>query len=112
MAHATQDSLDLGWSDEPHADTSQSSEPPSVPLDNSDDDEPTRVATSAAVAVAPAARADIDTAAALAADSAALDVPDAVMEALDASDIHDESDIHEEGARLTEPGLAPPPPTS
>ncbi len=112
VARATQDSLDLGWADEPHADTVQSSDPPAVPLDDSNDDEPTLVATLAAVAVVPATRADIDTASAVAADSPVLDVRDAVREALDASEIHDASDIHEEGARLTEPGLAPPPPTS
>jgi hypothetical protein len=118
VARATQDSLDLGWSDEPLADTVQGSEPSVVPLDNSDDDEPTRVATLAAAVVVPAARADIDVASALPAESVALDVPDAVIEALDASeihdvsDVHDASDIHEEGARLTEPGLAPPPLTS
>jgi hypothetical protein len=153
VARATQDSLDLGWSEEPLVDSVESSEPPAVPLDNSDDDEPTRVATLAA-AVVPAARADVDMASALRVDSAALDVPDAVIEALDpsviealdvpdaviealdpsviealdvpdaviealdASDVHDvsdiqdASDIHEEGARLTEPGLAPPPLTS
>jgi hypothetical protein len=99
VARATQDSLDLGWSDQPLSDTVPSPEQPAVPLDNLDDDEPTQVATSAAVIAA--VRADSDSAT-LPVDSAALDV----IEALDASD------IHEEGARLTEPGLAPPPPTS
>jgi hypothetical protein len=80
VARATQDSVDLGWSDPPLSDTIQGSDQPAVPLDNLDDDEPTRVATSAAAIV--------------------------VTEALDGSD------IHEEGARVTEPGLAPPPPTS
>ncbi|HTQ06336.1 MAG TPA: hypothetical protein VMI54_20890 [Polyangiaceae bacterium] len=88
VARATQDSLDLGWSDQPLSDTVHGSEETAVPLDNSDDDEPTRVAASAAAVVAPAVPADID------------------LEALDPGD------IHEEGARLTEPGLAPPPPTS
>ena len=79
VARAKQDSLDLGWSDPPLSDTVQSSEQPAVPLDNLDDDEPTRVATSAAAHAVPAI---------------------------------DEVDIHDEGARVTEPGLAPPPPTS
>jgi hypothetical protein len=83
VARETQDSVDLGWSEEPLPDTVQSSEQPAVPLEDSDDDEPTRVATSAAAVVAPAA-----------------------FDALEADDIHDE------GARVTEPGLAPPPPTS
>jgi hypothetical protein len=43
---------------------------------------------------------------ALPAGSAAHEVSAVVTEALDGSD------IHEEGARVTEPGLAPPPPTS
>jgi len=85
VARARQDSVDLGWSDPPLSDTIQASEQPAVPLDNSDDDEPTRVATSAAAIVVPAP---------------------VVTEALDGGDIHDE------GARVTEPGLAPPPPTS
>ena len=106
VARATQDSLDLGWSDQPLSDTVQGSEQPAVPLDNSDDDEPTRVAISAAAVVVPAARADLDRASALSPNSAVLDVPAVVTEALDTSD------SHEEGARVTEPGLAPPPPTS
>jgi hypothetical protein len=80
VARARQDSVDLGWSDPPPSDTLQRSEQPAVPLDNLDDDEPTRVATSAAAIVV--------------------------------TDTLDGSDSHEEGARVTEPGLAPPPPTS
>ena len=84
VARATQDSIDLGWSDPPPSATVPSGEQPAMPLDNADDDEPTRVATSAA----------------------ALQVSPVVTEAPDGSDIHDE------GARVTEPGVAPPPPTS
>lgn len=105
-ARPTQDSLDLGWSDPPLSDTPQSSEQPAVPLDQLDDDEPTRVATSATSVVVPAAHAATDDALALPAGGAALDVSAAVTDALH------ESDIYEEGARVTEPGLAPPPPTS
>lgn len=85
VARRTQDSVDLGWSDPQLSDAIQRSEQPAIPLDNLDDDEPTRVATSAAAIVVPAA---------------------VITEALDGGDIHDE------GARVTEPGLAPPPPTS
>src|SRR3954454_1240159 len=105
VARATQDSLDLGWSEQPPSVTAQSSEQPAVPLDNSDDDEPTRVATGRS-ALVPAAAADIEIASALPEESAALAVPSVVAEAFDADD------IHEEGARVTEPGLAPPPLTS
>jgi hypothetical protein len=106
VARATQDSIDLGWSDPALPDTVQSSEQPAAPLDSLDDDEPTRVATSAAAIVIPAAHVAIDVASTLPAGSAALEVSAVVTEALD------DSDIHDEGARVTEPGLAPPPPTS
>src|SRR6187399_1384761 len=55
-ARDVQDSVDLGWSDEPPSvavATISAADSP-LPLDTSDDDEPTRVATSAALAVAPA----------------------------------------------------------
>ncbi len=55
----TQDSLDLGWSDEPPSNASPSDGTIATPLDNSDDDEPTRVATSAAFVVAPTASEDV-----------------------------------------------------
>jgi len=111
VARAMQDSVDLGWAEEPLPETVHGSEQPAVPLDNSDDDEPTHVATSAATFIVPAAPADIEIASARSPESAALDGQDGV-EALDADDIHDIHDAHDEGARVTEPGLAPPPPTS
>jgi hypothetical protein len=106
VARASQDSVDLGWSDQPVTDPVQSSEQPAVPLDDSDDDEPTRVAASAASAVVPASHADIEMASGVPAERATWDVEVHVAEAIEADDIHDE------GARVTEPGLAPPPPTS
>ena len=118
VARATQDSIDLGWSDPPLSDTIQDPEQPAVPLDNLDDDEPTRVATSAAAIVVPAATVATDVASAPPADAAiemapTLPAGSAALEALAVvADAIDASDIHDEGARVTEPGLAPPPPTS
>jgi hypothetical protein len=65
---ANQDSLDLGWSDVPLSDASQGQEQSEVdaaegtqgaPLDSSDDDEPTRVATAATFLIAPPPTAEV-----------------------------------------------------
>jgi hypothetical protein len=107
IGRATQDSVDLGWSDQTLSDTPdtvQSSEQPGVPLDNSDDDEPTRVAASAASVVVPESRGDVELPSATPAANA--------LDLIDVADAFDAEDILDEGARVTEPGLAPPPPTS